>query len=795
MNKNGLENRIKELELELRNLKSDVIGGKQIETKLAELHQFNSQIIDSIQEGIIVYDTNLRHTIWNPFMEKLSGIPAAQVLGKYPTEVFPFLEDVGVIKSLKRALNGESIDAIDFPFNIPDSEKSGWATDKNVPLRNVNGEIIGVIGTVHDITERKRVEQEIKENESSLRDAQKIAKMSSWEWDMVTHKINWSESYLTIPAYKSTKVKPSFELFRSRIYPDDVHIFDEMYAKVMKDKTPLSFEIRLMHPDGTIKWIQNNLSPVIEDDKLVKLKGVIIDIDDLKQSDLALKESESSLRESQKLAKMGSWTLNVIDQTTEWSENCFIIYGYKPFEFIPTFEHFKNRVHPDDWNIVEKNMDFVFKNKVHTISEMRIILPDGTIKWFQNNVVPILQNDKVVKLIGINLDITESKLAELVLKENRNKLLQLNADKDRFISILGHDLKNPFNNLLGLSEVLIEDIHKLNTDQVENIANDINKSARTIYKLLEDILMWARTQQGKIPFKPQILNFRDIYKNILEILKPNVDAKNIAINYSSVDHINVFADIDMLKAVLRNLMSNAIKFTNYGGAININAEQKDSNVTISVSDNGIGIAHDELIKLFDISKVITTKGTAKETGTGLGLLLCKEFVEKHGGKIWVESEVGKGSDFKFTLPHYSEPKEINVVENIVSGIAEDSQIKNLKILITDDDKASRKFLGFSVKLYAKEILYAQNGFEAVLACQDNPDIDLILMDIKMPEMDGFEATRQIRQFNKEVIIIMQTAYESSGEREKAEEAECNDFISKPINKTILIKLIKRHISK
>ena len=162
--------------------------------------------------------------------------------------------------------------------------------------------------------------------------------------------------------------------------------------------------------------------------------------------------------------------------------------------------------------------------------------------------------------------------------------------------------------------------------------------------------MWARTQQGKIPFKPQILNFRDICKNILETLIPNADAKNIAINCSAEDNIHVFADIDMLKTVLRNLMTNAIKFTNNGGAVNMRAEQTDSNVTISVSDNGIGIGIDDLNKLFDISEVITTKGTAGETGTGLGLLLCKEFVEKHGGKIWVESEVGKGSDFKFTLP-------------------------------------------------------------------------------------------------------------------------------------------------
>jgi two-component system sensor histidine kinase/response regulator len=236
------------------------------------------------------------------------------------------------------------------------------------------------------------------------------------------------------------------------------------------------------------------------------------------------------------------------------------------------------------------------------------------------------------------------------LNEANAQLKKLNIDKDRFISILGHDLKSPFNNILGSSEVLTSEINSLNSDEIKEIAGNINKSAKITNKLLEDILMWARTQQGSITFKPQNLSLSATCGNIIEILTPGANAKNIIINYSATDHLIVFADADMLKTVMRNLVSNAIKFTNNGGTISITARQIDSNITISVSDNGIGIAPDNLSKLFNISEVITTTGTAKETGTGLGLLLCKEFVEKHGVKIWVESEQGKGSEFKFTLP-------------------------------------------------------------------------------------------------------------------------------------------------
>ena len=310
-----------------------------------------------------------------------------------------------------------------------------------------------------------------------------------------------------------------------------------------------------------------------------------------------------------------------------------------------------------------------------------------------------------------------------------------------------------------------------------------------------DRFFQARAQQGKIPFKPQNLSFADICRGAVEVLKPNADVKNITLHYSTVDHVSVFADADMLKTVLRNLVSNAIKFTNRGGAININAEQNSENVTISVSDNGIGIKPDNLVKLFDIGQVVTTTGTAEETGTGLGLLLCKEFVEKHRGKIWVESEVGKGSIFYFTTPYNAVSEEKNAIRKDVSEEHKEVQVKKLKILIAEDDKISSSLLTRMLQKISKEVLHAKTGVQAVEACRNNPDLDLVLMDIRMPFMDGNEATRQIRQFNKNVIIIAQTAYGYSSDREKVLEAGCNDYISKPINTTSLYELIKKHFNK
>lgn len=257
---------------------------------------------------------------------------------------------------------------------------------------------------------------------------------------------------------------------------------------------------------------------------------------------------------------------------------------------------------------------------------------------------------RVAELVIANEE-KAKRVAELVVTNNElQQLLQLNSDKDLFISILAHDLRSPFTILLGMSELLIENIGEYETAEIEDHLNLIKKSAEDTFALLEDLLKWIRAQSGKIPFSPQNISLAVTCHDILETPASIARSKDITINNNIAAEIICFTDIDMLKTVLRNLVSNAIKFTNKGGTINITAEETPENVTIAVSDTGIGMKPEKLNLLFDISQVQTTSGTANEKGTGLGLIICKEFVTKHGGIIWVESVFGRGSVFRFTLP-------------------------------------------------------------------------------------------------------------------------------------------------
>ncbi len=255
----------------------------------------------------------------------------------------------------------------------------------------------------------------------------------------------------------------------------------------------------------------------------------------------------------------------------------------------------------------------------------------------------------------LKTEISQRKQMHQTLIKNERKLQELNETKDKFFSIIAHDLKNPFNSMLFFSKLLTEDFEQYNCKKQKNFIAIIHKGIKNTYKLLENLLLWSQTQKGIIDFKPQNENLYLLLEETLSLLRQLAEDKGIILKNFISEDMKVWTDKNMLLTILRNLISNAIKFTPKGGEITVSTQlitdkNQQEYTQISVKDTGMGISKEKIIQLFKISENVSTKGTEGETGTGLGLILCKEFVEKHGGKIWVESGVGQGSEFIFTLP-------------------------------------------------------------------------------------------------------------------------------------------------
>lgn len=311
-----------------------------------------------------------------------------------------------------------------------------------------------------------------------------------------------------------------------------------------------------------------------------------------------------------------------------------------------------------------------FRKDVIKMSKKILSGKIDTVEYYENPILTAKREERIIKwhnellrdekgnIIGhlsSGEDITERKIAEQALKESEEKLREINAEKDKFFSIIAHDLKGPFNSMLGFSDLLISNFDNYSDKKKKKFISIIQQSAQNTYKLLENLLLWSRAQRGVIEFFPENSNLYLLSVEATIMLNKSLKAKSVTLLNQIPEDINVKADRNMMLTVFRNLISNAIKFTPNGGKIIINADiitdkKKQNYIEILVKDTGIGITKENLNRLFKISENISTKGTDGEIGTGLGLILCKEFIEKHGGKIWLKSKPKKGSTFIFTLP-------------------------------------------------------------------------------------------------------------------------------------------------
>lgn len=244
----------------------------------------------------------------------------------------------------------------------------------------------------------------------------------------------------------------------------------------------------------------------------------------------------------------------------------------------------------------------------------------------------------------------QNKYLENQVDERTRELYDANATKDKFFSIISHDLKGPFSSVISLIDMMINDYKEFNEEEKKYSLKQIQLSAKNTYKLLENLLLWSRNQRGKIEINPELIDLNDIIDVAVRLLSSSAQRKNITLINNSEKSITAYFDKNTIVTVINNLISNALKFTPINGKVTVTAEKNNDLVLVSVEDNGVGISESDLKKLFRIDVSHSTKGTESEVGTGLGLILCKEFVEKNGGKIWVESEVKKGSKFKFNIP-------------------------------------------------------------------------------------------------------------------------------------------------
>ena len=398
----------------------------------------------------------------------------------------------------------------------------------------------------------------------------------------------------------------------------------------------------------------------------------------------------------------------------------------------------------------------------------------------------------------VYIDISEQKKLTSELIAAKEHAEESDRLKSAFLANMSHEIRTPMNGILGFAELLKEP--GLSGEEQRDYIKIIEKSGTRMLNIINDIVDISKIESGLMEVNVKNTNINEQIEFIYTFFKPEVESKGMKLSIKNSlpsSESVIKTDREKIYAILTNLVKNAIKYSN-NGIIELGYNHISNNYPVLeffVKDTGIGIPEDRQEAIFQRFVQADIGDKRAYQGAGLGLSITKAYVEMLGGQIWVESESEKGSTFYFTIPYKIEPIGIIAPKNVVPDHEDNNQIKNLKVLIAEDNEISEMLLRKIIEIFSKEVLIVRNGLEAIKACRNNPDIDLIMMDIKMPEMNGHEATRQIRQFNKTVVIIAQTAYALIGDRAEALDAGCNDYISKPISYASIKEIIKKHFTK
>ena len=528
---------------------------------------------------------------------------------------------------------------------------------------------------------------------------------------------------------------------------------------------------------------------------------------------------------------MVSLLLNIDGTINFCNEYLLQITGYSKAEvlgknwfdlFIPDFER------EDLKSLFSKGMQIKEFSKNH---ENIILTKTGEelhISWY--NIVLKSSVNEELGTASIGANITERKMHEKMLEEKNAEIEAQNEEykkinqelqkaigraeesdrlKSAFLANMSHEIRTPMNSILGFSDLLKEP--QLTSDKQHQYLCVIENSGKRMLNIINDILTISKIESGIKEINYAAFNINEQIESIYASFKAEIEKKEIKFTYKNGlpnSEAMIKTDGEKIEAILINLIKNAEKFTNHGEiefGYYLKGDSEPTELEFYVKDTRGGIRKEQMELIFERFRQGSESLTRNYEGAGLGLSISKAFVEMLGGKIWVESELGNpltnsqskagSTTFYFTIPYHSETNKNAIMSNETSKTGKSHPSKELKILIVEDDIVSENMLELMIEDYCKSPLIAKNGLEAVQLCKENPDIDFVLMDIKMPELNGYEATKLIRQFNKDIIIFAQTAYALPGDREKSIAAGCNDYISKPYSQAKLTGLIDKYFKK
>lgn len=662
------------------NLKSEVEKRRKAEDLVREREQRVNLIANNIPGGLYLakYSSHVEFLYLNKEIEFLTGYLKEDFLtGEINYEDLFFRnERPKILKMIKDGLNNHGRFHIQYRIQMRNGQEK-WLEEYGAEAYSA-GKQQFIVGYIRDYSENHKIIEKLKESESRHRMLIENTLEGYWQVNNEIRTTHVNPALCNMLGYSKDELIGS----DPRIYIHEEYIKQYQIQIDSLDNTEhRTYELVFIRKNGT------KINTLINATTIKNNEGISVGSFALLTDITELKRTHEELNKSKKMLQL---VIDNIPQFIFWKDKNSKYLGCnknfaraagveKPEDIFGKFDDELpwDKAEARNYVTIDKRVMAMDKPEYHIIESQQ--QADGRKAWLDTNKIPLHdENGKVVGILGTFEDITkriedEKKIIKLVddlrkskntiekdaiklrklnkkLEESETQLKEINLNKDKFFSIVAHDLKSPLSSFLSLTRVFSEQYSSLSSEDLHDLAQNLYESANNVFKLMNNLLEWSRVQRGTISLNPHDILIKELTEATIEIVRMQAKQKNIDIELQCSDEFSALADHRMISTVIRNLLTNAIKFTPEKGKITVAINKRKNDIEISITDTGVGMNKDQLRKLFRIDVQNTTKGTSGELGTGLGLILCKEFVELNGGKISVTSQEGKGSSFKFTLP-------------------------------------------------------------------------------------------------------------------------------------------------
>ncbi|MBD2177325.1 response regulator [Pseudanabaena sp. FACHB-1998] len=671
-----------------------------------------------------------------------------------------------------------------------------------------------------------RVEQRtaaLKLSESRLQESQQIARLGNWEMDVVTGKIECSPELYNIFKIKPEGKELSYEILASYYASPDYQVRHELVTRAIRYGESYQSDFQIIRADGTMGYIFSKAKPVLnEAGQVTHLVGISMDISDRKLAEISLQESRKFIQT----------VIDTIPIPLFWKDRNSIYLGCNAqFASIFSLDSTDAMIGKNDFELSATEIEAIaYRNDDREVMESgksklsiveTLTLPDGKQIWLETHKSPLRDwANNVIGVVAMFQDITSRKLAEIQLQQSNEQLLHATKLKDEFLANMSHELRTPLNSILGMSEILLEQIFgELNPKQKKTIST-IQKSGEHLLSLINDILDLSKISSGTMELNIEPVSVKVLCQSSIVFVQQQAFQKKIKVSYNIPSDINnIHVEERRIRQVLINLLTNAVKFTPSQGKIKLLVAvgcgniwqgeatipqicklQRSPMILFQVVDTGIGIAAKNLQRLFQPFVQVDSALNREYEGTGLGLALVKKITELHGGLVTAESEVDKGSCFTVALPYEIDSMSYNFSPIAPNPLPESASISAATgaiaplILLAEDNEINIETFNDYLLAFNYRVIIARDGEEAVAMAKEHlPDI--ILMDIQMPQMDGLQAIRLIRADVRiaAIPIIALTALVMNGDREICLAAGANEYLAKPVKLLQLNALIQKFL--